>query len=195
MISLPFRRSPQLSTIDALYGTIVAQARSPVFYRSYGVPDTLAARMDMIVLHLVLVLRRLHVAAKSTPVANLLSQGVFDRFCEDMDDNLREMGVGDLAVPKEMRRVGEAFYGRAKAYEPGLAANDADAIATAIARNVFGDTQNLAMPPLGAVQLAHYMQEAAARLGAQATELVLRAELVFPNPEAALYAAPPGGQG
>ena len=38
---------------------IVAQARSPSFYRDYGVPDTVSGRFDMIVLHLVLVLRRL----------------------------------------------------------------------------------------------------------------------------------------
>ena len=44
MISLPFRRSPQSGlTIDALYGTIVAQARSPALYLAYGVPDTVAA--------------------------------------------------------------------------------------------------------------------------------------------------------
>ena len=52
-----------------------------------------------------------------------LGQGVFDRFCQDMDDNLREMGVGDLTVPKEMRRMGEAFYGRAQAYRAALAAD------------------------------------------------------------------------
>ena len=49
-----------------------------------------------------------------------LSQALFDRFCEDMDANLREMGVGDLAVPKRMRAFGEAFYGRAVAYDLAL---------------------------------------------------------------------------
>ena len=47
------------ATIDALYGMIVAQARSPSFYRGYGVPDVVEARIDMIMLHLVLVLRNL----------------------------------------------------------------------------------------------------------------------------------------
>ena len=45
-----------------------------------------------------------------------------------MDDNLREMGVGDLAVPKQMRRMGEAFYGRAQAYRAALAAADDQAL-------------------------------------------------------------------
>ena len=35
------------------------------------------------------------------------------------------MGVGDLAVPKQMRRFGEAFYGRQAAYLAALEAPDA----------------------------------------------------------------------
>ena len=54
-------------------------------------------------LHLVLVLRRL---ARLGPDARAVGQRLFDRFCQDIDDNFREMGVGDLAVPKQMRRVG-----------------------------------------------------------------------------------------
>src|SRR5262245_66371438 len=112
MISLPFRRAQQ-GKIDALYGMIVAQARSPVFYLGYAVPDTVSARLDMILLHLVLVLRRVAAAGATAT----LGQPLFDRFCQDIDDNLREMGVGDLAVPKQMRRVAAGIYGRAKAYD------------------------------------------------------------------------------
>jgi cytochrome b pre-mRNA-processing protein 3 len=89
----------------------------------------------MVVLHMAMVLRRLREAPEA---AKPLAQGGFDAFCRDMDGNLREMGVGDLAVPKEMRRFGEAFYGRAAAYDRALAdANDAELAAT-LARNVFG---------------------------------------------------------
>ena len=121
MILRLFRRTPRDASIAALYGMIVAQARSPAFYRIYGVPDTVNGRLDMIVLHLVLLLRRL--AGRATPL-RALGQALFDRFCRDMDDNLREMGVGDLAVPKEMRRIGEAFYGRQAAYGAALDAPD-----------------------------------------------------------------------
>jgi cytochrome b pre-mRNA-processing protein 3 len=181
MISFPFRRPQRNSTIDALYGTIVARARSPVFYRSYGVPDTVAGRLDMIVLHLVLTLGQLRGAETSGRLAGKpLGQQLFDRFCEDMDDNFREMGVGDLALPKEMRRVGEAFYGRARAYEAALAAGDADGLAAAIARNVYGVSE----PPLGARRLAAYMQQATGRLAAQADAGLLRAGPDFPDPDA-----------
>jgi cytochrome b pre-mRNA-processing protein 3 len=176
MISLPFRRSRQTANIDALYGMIVAQARSEAFYRDYGVPDTVLGRLDMIVLHLVLLLRQLNTAQAAAPA---IGQRLFDRFCQDIDDNFREMGVGDLTVPKEMRRVAEAFYGRAKAYEAALTGGDAAALEGAVTRNVFGVTE----PPLGARRLAAYMVEASRRLGAQEPAALARAELEFPDPD------------
>ena len=102
-------------TIDAIYGMIVTQAREPLFYRDLGVPDTVNGRFDLLVLHLWMVLRRLKSVEGGRP-----SQALFDRFCDDMDDNLREMGVGDLTVPKQMQAFGEAFYGRIAAYDMAL---------------------------------------------------------------------------
>ncbi len=176
MISLPFRRTPRDPSIRALYGMIVAQARSPVFYRDYGVPDTVPARLDMIMLHLVLVLRRLRGAAGSLPAAG---QDLFDLFCVDMDDNFREMGVGDLKVPKEMQRVGEAFYGRARAYDAALDGDDPAALAAALARNVLGSAE----VTLGARRLAAYMRAAASELAVQAIGPAELAALKFPAPE------------
>ncbi len=180
MISLPFRRSRQTANIDALYGTIVAQARSPAFYRTYGVPDTVAGRLDMILLHLVLLLRQLARNHGMAPgMMPPVARRVFDRFCQDIDDNFREMGVGDLAVPKKMRSVAEAFYGRAKVYENALADDNAAALEAAVARNVFG----VGEPTPGAVRLAAYMREASRRLGALAPDSLARGELDFPDPE------------
>ena len=171
MIHLPFRRPLQDPTIAGLYGTIVAQARSPFFYRGYGVPDTVAGRFDMIVLHLVLFLQRLR---SESSAAQALGQEVFNLFCRDIDDNFREMGMGDLAVPREMRKVGEAFYGRAAAYEMALAADDA-ALTTALARNIFGESAD------GARRLAIYTRAAVRQLAAQRE--FSGAGLRFPDPE------------
>lgn len=184
MISLPFRRVSRKPTIEAVYGMIVAQARSPSFYRGYGVPDTVGGRFDMIVLHLVLVLRRLREASANV---RPLGQQLFDRFCRDMDHNFREMGVGDLAVPKEMRRVAEAFYGRAGAYDAALDGGDGAALEAALARNVFGVPE----PPLGVRRLAAYMHEAARQL---ATQDPASGALRFPDPEAVAAAERQGGQ-
>ena len=59
MILTAFRRNPHYHNIHALYGMIVAQARSRAFYANYGVPNTVQGRFDSIVLHLVLISARL----------------------------------------------------------------------------------------------------------------------------------------
>ena len=114
MIFHLFRRTPRDPSIASLYGAIVAQARVRAFYQCYGVPDSVNGRFELIVLHAVLLVSRL---AREAEPGRLIGQAVFDQFCDDMDANLREMGVGDLAVPRQMRGIGEAFYGRQRVYE------------------------------------------------------------------------------
>jgi cytochrome b pre-mRNA-processing protein 3 len=172
-----FRRTPREDIIASLYGTIVAQARVPAFYRSYGVPDTVNGRLEMIMLHAVLFLRRLEDEAGP---ARALGQQLFDRFCRDMDESLREMGVGDLAVPRKMRSIGEAFYGRQAAYLAALAAPGDEPLAATLQRNVFAGESE----PAAAVRLATYVREAVRRLAALDAEGFERAELAFPDPDA-----------
>jgi len=176
MILPLFRRTQEQDTIPALYGAIVAQARLPAFYRSYGVPDTVDGRFELILLHLILFLRRL----RGENSGRELGQQLFDVFCRDMDRNLREMGIGDLKVPKEMRRMGEAFYGRAQAYEAGLeAADDTGVLRSTIARNVFAADD---ADHGGAGRLAAYILEAARRLAAQDIATFNRGAVEFPEP-------------
>ncbi len=174
MIFPLFRRRAQAHTISTLYGMIVAQARLPSFYRDYAVADTVNGRFDLIVLHLALVLDRLALE----PGLHDLGQGVFDRFCQDMDHNLREMGIGDLKVPKEMRRMGEAFYGRAQAYRAALTADDTRALATALERNIYDGG-----PASAAPRLAAYMREVVRELSVQDSTSLSHGELCFPDPD------------
>jgi len=176
MIFPLFRRSPpRPDSISVLYGMIVAQARLPAFYRDYAVPDTVKGRFELIVLHLALLLDRF----SEDEVLRPLGQGVFDRFCRDMDHNLREMGVGDLAVPKQMRRMGEVFYGRAQAYRAALATGSDEALAAMLVRNIY-DGQ--ALP--GATRLAAYMRETAGALNAQESVRLADGALRLPEPAA-----------
>lgn len=140
------RSGPSQSTIEAIYGMIVAQARLPVFYSDYGVPDTVNGRFDMVILHLWLVLRRIRGSATA--------QGLFDRFCSDMDANLREMGVGDITVPRRMHKYAESFYGRMGAYDKAIE-EGGNTLAEAIARNVL-----VGAPPQTAQPLADYVMAA-----------------------------------
>jgi cytochrome b pre-mRNA-processing protein 3 len=129
-------RAPLHRTIEVIYGMIVAQTREPLFYRDLGVPDTVNGRFDLLVLHLWMVLRRL----KSAPAGTDLRQALFDHFCNDMDANLRELGVGDLTVPKRMQAFGEAFYGRSAAYDLALA-EGAEPLAQALCKNILNGSQ------------------------------------------------------
>jgi cytochrome b pre-mRNA-processing protein 3 len=124
------RTSPR-GTIEVIYGMIVAQAREPLFYRDLGVPDTVNGRFDLLILHLWMVLRRL----RSMPDGVKRCQALFDHFCNDMDANLRELGVGDLTVPKRMQAFGEAFYGRSAAYDQALAEGP-EPLAQAVCKNI-----------------------------------------------------------
>jgi cytochrome b pre-mRNA-processing protein 3 len=175
MIFPLFRRAPRgPDTISALYGMIVAQARLPCFYRDYAIADTVNGRFDLIVLHLVLLLDRM----AQEPGLKTIGQGVFDQFCQDMDHNLREMGVSDLKVPREMQRMGEAFYGRAHAYKTALA-TDGPLLIDAIARNIYGGSSQAAAP-----RLAAYMRQAVGDLAAQDAASLAGGELRFPDPAA-----------
>ena len=178
MILNLFRRTPRNGTIAALYGVIVAQARKPAFYREFGVPDTANGRLEMIILHAVLVLSRLE--AEGGPVRSL-GQALFDHFCADIDANLREMGVGDMAVPRKMKAIGEAFYGRKRAYEAAIAAPGLAQLAAALARNVHtGSASDIA----GVERLAGYVSAAAGALAAVDRESLLRGDIAFPEPGA-----------
>lgn len=162
-------------TIEAIYGMIVAQAREPAFYADLHVRDTVNGRFDMLILHLWLVLRRLQPVQGGSG----LSQSLFDRFCADMDDNLREMGVGDLTVPKRMQAFGEAFYGRTSAYDLAFEAGD-EALAQALSRNVFNGEF-----PESARALAAYVREASAALAGLDDAALRTGAWSFPKPLAA----------
>lgn len=158
-------------TIEAIYGMIVAQAREPVFYADLHVRDTVNGRFDMVILHLWLVLRRLQAAGDER-----LSQGLFDHFCQDMDDNLREMGVGDLTVPKRMQAFGEAFYGRTAAYDLAFEAGEQD-MAQALSKNVLNGEF-----PESAKALAVYVGDVSGHLAAVDDAAMRAGSWTFPKP-------------
>ncbi len=189
MILSAFRRTDASRNIQDLYGAIVAQARSPIFYLHFGVSDNVEGRFELIVLHLVLVLRRLGVeeAAASAPSpgpGSAVGQRLFDAFCRDLDDNLREMGVGDLAVPRRMRQFGEAFYGRQAAYAAALGAVDPQELEKALARNILSEVA----AGEKAAALARYLRAAAAQLATQPEDALIAGKVVFPSPETFVHA-------
>jgi cytochrome b pre-mRNA-processing protein 3 len=182
------RRRPHERAGFALYGAAVSAARSPVLFGpGYAAPDTLDGRFDLVGLHAALLIRRLR--RDPDPRGPALAQAVFDAMFSDMDQTLREMGVGDLVVGKRVRRMWEAFHGRARAYEAALDAGDETALARALARNVWRGAAPGSgpdgMPGAPALRLAAYARAADAALAHQPLAALAAGEVAFPPPAAA----------
>jgi cytochrome b pre-mRNA-processing protein 3 len=124
---LPWRRKP--SHADELYGSIVARARLPVFYQGFGIPDTLEGRFVVLSLHLFAVLHRLKDGG--APAVST-AQELADHFTADMETVLRELGVGDLAIPKKVRGLAASGSALLQGYEEAFAKGDGH-LATAVA--------------------------------------------------------------
>jgi cytochrome b pre-mRNA-processing protein 3 len=172
-----FGRTDRESEAYAIYGALVSQARSPALYLHAGVPDTLEGRFEMVVLHAFLVLRRLKAAAGTeAEPAKVFGQRLFDILFDDMDQTLREIGVGDLSVGKKIKGLASAFYGRVAAYEEGLDASDAAVLEDALRRNVFPETDP---PAVLVASLAGYVRRAAIALDAVPIAGLLKGQVVF----------------
>ncbi len=167
-----FRRSDRDAT-EPLYLAIVAQARQPVFYEELRAPDTPEGRFDMIVLHMILVIRRIRREGEG---GRHFAQRLFDTLFRDMDRSLREMGVGDLVVPKRIRAMGEAFYGRARRYDPALDAADEAELAAGLAANLF-----VREPDEEARRLARYALAAERSLAEATVDDIRRGVLAWPS--------------
>ncbi|WP_407522663.1 ubiquinol-cytochrome C chaperone family protein [Methylobacterium oryzisoli] len=188
MIRNLFRRDDgRRRVIEALHVRINAAARQPGLYLDLGVPDSVEGRFETLCLHVILMLRRLRqLPAPAEEVAQDLVDSVFAQ----LDSSLRELGVGDLGVAKRMKKLAQAFYGRAGAYDAALDAGDRPALAGALARNVLGRDD----PDAGA-PLAAYVAAAAEALGRQDLDALLGAGPVLPDPAAFASTQPSGNPG
>ncbi len=171
-----FDSQPRSEQAWPLYGIIVAQARNPVLYRDYGVPDSLDGRFEAIVLHLVLVLRRLK---RDFPAGLDLAEALQEVFFTDMDRSLREMGAGDLGVGKRVKKMAEGFMGRLASYEAALdavVAHGTEELETVLRRNAFG---TLPAEAGDAAALAAYVLAQEAALEGQEGAELRAGRLVF----------------
>ena len=164
-----FRKKTATEPVFAVYTAIVAQSRQPRFYADWGVPDTVTGRFDMISLHLALLFRRLRAEGAS---ARVFSQAVFDLFFKDMDRSLREMGAGDLAVPKKIKKMGNLFFGLLASLDDALASSDPAAVEVVLVRNIYGENAN----PF-AHQLAEYLIAESAALAAQPADAIVTGQI------------------
>jgi cytochrome b pre-mRNA-processing protein 3 len=148
-----------------LYGEVVTAARNPWFYGAGRVADTPEGRFELVALHLFLVAER---AKGVVPDGEAVAQAMIEAFVTDMDDCMREMGVGDLTVPKRVQWAAATFYERAGAYRAGLASRPSAAgdVLIEVARTAL--LRPNAEPSFAdahfADELARYIRQSAAKL-------------------------------
>ena len=166
-----FSRSKNDAIARRLYGAVVRQARLTVFYRDLAVPDTLDGRFDLIVLHLYLIANRLKGAGET---ARQLQQRLMEIFFADMDQSLREIGIGDLSVGKRVGEMADAAYGRIAVYDEAVQGGE-QAVAAALSRNVYRH-DGLAE---GASRLARYVLGQHAHLKTAGIDTILTGDVTF----------------
>ena len=170
MLQSLFRGAAKRKVIGEIHGKIVAAARQPALYADYGVPDTLEGRFELVTLHAMLVLRALR---DTPPPGPELAQDVSNAVFAGFDADLREMGVGDVTVPKRINRLAEAFIGRCAVYEAALADPNDSPLEIALNRNIYA-------PHSGdAARLARYSRACAVRLAGLALEDLASEATVF----------------
>ena len=126
--------------IENIYTNIVKTSRNKNFFLTFKVEDTVEGRFDIIILHSFIVFQFfLYIGQKKSD----LSQMLFDHMFADFDNNLREMGFGDIAVNKRMKQFIKAFYGRISNYSKSQSdfekMNDDTMINRTILRNIYKD--------------------------------------------------------
>ena len=136
---------PAKAVGERLYAACVAQARQPVFYLDYGIEDAIGARFELLCLHVslvVLTLRAVPATDARHEQAHETGQALFDAFLGALDNTLREQGVGDLTVPKTMKKLGVVVYTRMKRWDDLWHADAApDVQADYAARTVFAGSE------------------------------------------------------
>lgn len=174
MFALFKSKNPYEQDARRVYAAILEHIRQPVFYTDYGVPDTLDGRFDMMALHMFMVMDR---ALAEAPGGADFNQALFDVTFADMDQNLRESGIGDVGIPKHMRRMMKGFNGRLHAYNRSLA--DDAALEATLVRNVYG---TLETPEFEKVKkMKAYVQASRDMLKARSFEDLMAGHLTLPQ--------------
>ncbi len=181
MFAIFSRKKHEAKAAEALYDICFSQARHPGFYRDFGVPDTIDGRFELLLLHEFMLIERL-LSCADKKQAQKISQALFDETFVDMEQSLREAGIGDMGVPKRQRRMMLAFNGRMHAYKDALEAKGAEALEEALERNLYGTVET---PAAGDIQaMAFYVYDNVKFLVAQGDDEILSGALSFKDMEA-----------
>tara|TARA_Y100000813_G_scaffold99035_1_gene70702 strand:+ start:313 stop:843 length:531 start_codon:yes stop_codon:yes gene_type:complete len=124
--------------VEKIYQNIIEISRSKFFYIDFNLEDSFETRFDLIIFHAFIIFY----FYKSKKIDNTpIPQMLFDHMFNDFENNLREMGFGDIAVNKKMKAFIRAFYGRLSQYSKSIDAvkntGDKTLLERTILNNIF----------------------------------------------------------
>lgn len=171
------------AAVHTSYIALVAAARNPFFFTDLKVPDTLDGRFDLIVLHLFLLQHRIVMGESPGHAATQAEQEAFcqflgEAFVNDLDANLREMGVADTGVGKRIKVMGKSYHGRLQAYTAALE-ND-ETLRHALARNLYGTVIEGDVAVLS--RMVGYIRKAEEALARTDMAILLSGGFTWPQP-------------
>ena len=91
---------------NLIYNNLVKLSRNIYFYKDLNLEDKLENRIIIIFSHLVIILNCL----KNTKHNKDLSQELYDNIFLNIENNLREIGHGDVTVNKKMKNFNQIFH-------------------------------------------------------------------------------------
>ena len=169
--------------VEKQYATLTTAARHPYLYEALEVPDTVMGRFEMLSAMLILYFRRTRTSGTS---GQEIAQEIVDAFFEDVDHSIRELGVGDVGVPKRMKKFAGMFYGRLESYAAALDGGDRDALALALRRNIHPEAGEGA-PSMA--RLADYLFAAEAAMAEVGDDAIRTGALTVAAPDRDEHAA------
>ncbi|MCU0885383.1 MAG: ubiquinol-cytochrome C chaperone [Beijerinckiaceae bacterium] len=172
-----FKKDPRRDIVLALYKRVADASRAPWLYLDAGVPDSVEGRLESLTVHALLVMRRLKALPEPAPDA---AQEFIDVLFQHVDHGLRELGVGDVVVPKRMKKIAQNFYGRVNAYAEPLDQGDRAALAAALERNI---------PGVASARLVPYLAASESLLSGLSLDEILNATTLFAPPQGDLPAS------
>ncbi len=89
---------------NSIYNNLVKLSRNIYFYKDIKLDDKLENRVIIIFAHLAIILSCLKKDNKN------LSQEIYDNVFLNIENNLREMGHGDVTVNKKMKSFNQIFH-------------------------------------------------------------------------------------
>ncbi len=92
-----------------LYSKILLLSRNKLFYTKFSLVDTFQNRINLIFIHVSFLFNKIK-RNKHNQSYEIFNQKIFDLIFKQIEQNMREIGYGDVVVNKNMKSLIKDFY-------------------------------------------------------------------------------------